>query len=120
MTGRITNNLIEVRQGDSFAINIQVRGKCGRPVNMAGATTLMQVRNADTNALVFSATATDVDVAKGRVTIFLTPTETSAAVGDYITDIQVTLADGSVNTIYPENVNQIATFRITEQVTTGA
>ena len=119
MTGRIVNNLIEVRQGDSFAINIQVKQKC-KPVNLTGATMLMQVRNQDTNALVFSVTGTPVDVVNGKMALLLTPTQTSATVGDYNTDIQITTADGNVNTIFPANVNQVATFRITEQVTTGA
>lgn len=119
MTGRIVNNLIEVRQGDSFAINFWVKRGC-KPVDLTGSTTLMQVRNINSNALVFQATGTLVDGLNGKVAILLTPTETSAAVGDYKTDIQVTLADGSVNTIFPANVNQIGTFRITEQVTTGA
>lgn len=119
MTGRVVNNLIEVRQGDSFAINFWVERGC-KPVDLTGSTTLMQVRNINSNALVFQATGTLVDGRNGKVAILLTPTETSAAVGDYKTDIQVTLADGSVNTIFPAKVNQIGTFRITEQVTTGA
>jgi len=43
--------------------------------------------------------------------------QTKINVGDYNTDIQVTLQDGSVNTIFPSNVNQIGVFRVTEQVT---
>ena len=119
MSGRIVNNLIEVRQGDSFAINIQVKQKC-QPVDLTGASLLMQVRNPETNALIFSVNGTAVDVKNGKMALLLTPTETSAMVGDYNTDIQLTTADGSVNTIFPANVNQIATFRITEQITTGA
>lgn len=119
MTGRIINNVIEVRQGDSYAMNFSVKNGC-KPANLTGATMLMQVRNIDTNALIFEITGTPVDVLNGKMAILLTPTQTSAAVGDYKTDIQVTTADGSVNTIFPANVNQIGTFRITEQVTTGA
>ena len=119
MTGRIVNNLIEVRQGDSLAINFAIKTGCCKPVNLTGSTTLMQVRD-DSNNLIFSVTGTLVDALNGKVAIILTPTQTSAPVGEYKTDIQVTLADGSVNTIFPANVNQIATFRITEQVTTGA
>ena len=32
MTGRVYNNVIEVRQGDSFAINVSVHDKC-QPVD---------------------------------------------------------------------------------------
>lgn len=118
MTGRIVNNLIEVRQGDSYPINIQVKRGC-KPVDLTGATMLMQVRDDDDNVM-FSLLGTAVDVVNGRMALLLSPTETSIPVGDYITDIQITSADGSVNTIFPANVNQIATFRITPQVTQGA
>lgn len=79
----------------------------------------MQVRDSNNN-LIFAVSGTDVDIKNGKMALLLTPTQTSAQVGDYNTDIQLTTADGSVNTIFPANVNQIATFRITEQVTTGA
>ena len=118
MTGRIVNNLIEVRQGDSYPINIEVKQGCN-PVDLTGSTTLMQVRDENNNVM-FTLTGTMVDAVNGKVAILLSPTETSIPVGDYVTDIQITGADGSVNTIFPANVNQIATFRITEQVTQGA
>jgi hypothetical protein len=118
MSGRIVNNLIEVRQGDSFAINLEIKKKC-KPVDLTGATLLMQVRDSNNN-LIFAVNGTDVDIKHGKIALLLTPTQTNAQVGDYNTDIQLTTADGSVNTIFPANVNQIATFRITEQVTTGA
>ena len=118
MRGRMLNNLIEVRQGDSFAINFEIKNKC-KPVDLTGATMLMQVRDADNN-LKFSLTGTNVDVKNGKMALLFTPAQTNIPVGDYNTDIQITTADGNVNTIFPANVNQIATFRITEQVTTGA
>ena len=33
MSGTINNNLITVRQGDSFALNFEIKDKCGKPVN---------------------------------------------------------------------------------------
>lgn len=116
MTGRITNNLIEVRQGDSYPIYIYVRRGC-KGIDLTDATAVMQVRDKDTNAVIFTVTGTEVDVLHGKIALLLTPTETNNPVGDYITDIQITTNDGSVNTIYPLNVNQIGIFRITEQVT---
>lgn len=115
MTGIIQNNLIAVRQGDSFAINISVKDKC-KPVDLTEASILMQVKDEGGN-IFFTITGTPVDAANGKVAILLTPNETSIPVGDYKTDIQLTGSDGSVNTIYPANVNQIAIFRITPQVT---
>lgn len=118
MTGRIVNNLIEVRQGDSFTINLEIKNKC-KPVNLTGATLLMQVKDSGGN-LIFQVSGTPVDAIKGKIALLITPTMTAAAVGDYVTDIQLTKADGSVDTIFPRDVNAIATFRITPQVTTGA
>ena len=117
MTGRIVNNLIEIRQGDSYPINVFVKEGC-KPVDLTGATLLMQVRD-DNGNVKFTKQGTAVDVKKGKMVLLLSPTETSIPVGDYVTDIQITTADGAVNTIYPANVNQIATFRITPQVTQG-
>jgi hypothetical protein len=119
MTGRVINNLIEVRQGDSFTINIAVKDKCGKPINLTGASVLMQVRDSGEN-LIFQVSETPVDVAKGKVALIITPAMSSAAVGEYKTDIQLTKADGTVDTLFPRDVNAIGTFRITPQVTTGA
>lgn len=115
MSGYIQNNVISVRQGDSFAINLSLREGC-RPVDLTGASLLMQVRDENGNVK-FSVSGTAVDVLDGKMAILLTPTETNIPVGDYVTDIQLTLADGAVHTIFPANVNQIGTFRVTEQVT---
>ena len=118
MTGRVINNLIEVRQGDSFPLNLEIKRGC-KPVNLTGAVLLMQVRDSDNNTLVWSLSGTPVDVINGKMALLITPTQTNIPVGDYVTDIQVTTSDGSVNTIFPANVNQIATFRVTRQVTEG-
>ena len=117
MTGRVFNSVIEVRQGDSFTLNIEVREDC-KPVNLSGATLTMQVRDKDSGNLLFGVTGTPVDAANGKMALIITPAMTaSQAVGDYVTDIQLTTADGSVNTIFPADVNKVATFRITPQVT---
>lgn len=115
MTGRVTGNLIEVRQGDSFAINLQVKKGCC-PVDLTGASLLMQVRDTS-GGVVFAVTGTPVDVLNGKMALLIDPTMTSASVGDYETDIQLTTADGSVNTIFPQNVNAVGVFRITKQIT---
>ena len=46
--------------------------------------------------------------------------ESNFRVGSAVYQGDFLISDGSVNTIFPANVNQIATFRITKQVTTGA
>ena len=70
MTGRIINNLIEVRQGDSYPINIQIK-QGGKPVNLTGATLLMQVRDSE-NHLMFSLRGTAIDAAHGKITLLIT------------------------------------------------
>ena len=116
MVGRILNNLIEVRQGDSFALNLAVNDKC-KPMDLTGASVLMQVREKDSGNMVFEVSGTPVDATNGKIALLITPTETSNTVGDYVCDIQLTTAEGDVHTIYPADVNKIATFRITGQVT---
>lgn len=116
MSGEIKYNVISVRQGDSFIINIELKNGCN-PVNLEGAELRMDVRK--NKNLIFSAVGVKVDVEKGKMAIVLTPEQTNNEVGEYDCDIQLTTADGSINTIYPANVNQIGTFRITEQVTQG-
>ena len=116
MSGRITQNMIEVRQGDSFTLNLAISDK-GKPMNLTGATLLMQVRDKDSGTLVFEVSGTAVDVQSGKMALLITPTESGNDVGDYVCGIQVTTAGGDVHTIYPADVNKVATFRITGQVT---
>ena len=116
MSGKVTPTMIEVRQGDSFTLNLAVSSKC-KPMDLTGASVLMQVRQKDSGNLVFAVEGTAVDTAKGKVALIITPSETSNEVGDYVCDIQITTAEGEVHTIYPADVNKIATFRITGQVT---
>lgn len=118
MTGRVVNNLIEVRQGDSYVLDFQIKDGC-KPVDITGATLVMQVKD-DGGNVMFTCLGSMVDALDGKILLNITPQMTSIPVGDYNTDIQLTTADGRVNTIFPANVNAIGTFRITEQVTTYA
>ena len=115
MSGTVQNNVICVRQGDSFAINLEIK-EGNMPVDLTQAQLLMQVKD-ENKAVKFSVLGTPVDAACGKMALLLTPMQTGIDVGDYSTDIQLTLADGAVHTIWPANVNQIGIFRITEQVT---
>ncbi|MBQ8481604.1 MAG: hypothetical protein IJ532_03635 [Alphaproteobacteria bacterium] len=116
MSGRIVNNLIEVRQGDSFNIMLQI-SSCGEPADLANNIVRMQVRD-EQNNIMFELTGNVVDENNGKVVLCITPQESSIEVGDYKCDVQLETADGSTNTIFPLNVNQIGVFRITPQVTT--
>ena len=76
----------------------------------------MQVRD-EQNEKMFELTGNVVDEKGGKVVLCVTPQESSIEVGDYKCDIQLETAEGSINTIFPLNVNQIGVFRITPQVT---
>jgi hypothetical protein len=115
MTGKISHNLIEVRQGDSFVMDFEIKKGC-KPVDLTGASLVMQVKDNAGNTI-FSVNGEMVDAVNGKIAIVLTPIETSKPVGEYKTDIQLTTRDGSVNTIFPADIHQVATFVITEQVT---
>ena len=117
MTGRIlqNNTIIEVRQGDSFTIRMHFH-KDNEDIDLTNAKVNMQVRRSD-DSIVFDLAAVPIEAEKGTVALLLTPTQTNNDVGDYKTDIQVTFEDGSVNTVFPQDVNKIGVFRITEQVT---
>lgn len=116
MTGRVVNNLIEVRQGDSFVIDFQLKER-GKPVDVSNSNLVMQVKDSGGNVM-FTCIAQHVDDKCGKMLLNITPTMTGLAVGDYLTDIQLVDGDGSVNTIFPANVNAVGTFRVTEQITT--
>ena len=118
MTGRILPNgkVIEVRQGDSFTIRLSITKNNSR-IDFTDAVVNMQVRSLDDNTLKFDLLATNIDVSKGQFALILTPTHTNLPVGEYKTDIQLTTKDGSINTIFPADVNRVGVLRITEQVT---
>lgn len=115
MVGRVVNNLIEVRQGDSFDIVLHVITDKGENMDLDGSTFKMQVRN-DNDAVVFEKKG-DVTPSDALVRFALTPSETDKDVGDYVTDIQWTDKYGRVNTIFPQDINKVGVFRITRQVT---
>lgn len=115
MSGKISNNVITVRQGDSFALNLQICNEQGS-VDLSDSELIMQVRNHN-DALMFEICGTIVDSQNGKYAIILTPQQTNIAVGQYKCDIQLTTSDGSVNTVFPADINKIGVFSVTEQVT---
>ena len=117
MTGRIYAGagLIEVRQGDSFNIRFQLK-QGTHPVDLRQSSINMEVRDKD-GKLIFAKQADPIDAQKGQMLLNITPTDTNVPAGEYYTDIELRLPDGSVNTIFPAQPNQVATFRITKQIT---
>ena len=115
MTGRMIKNLIEVRQGDSFVIVVHLLQN-GTDVDLSDSVGRMQVRN-NAGQLVWELEASVISAEEGRILFEITPEKSSIDVGDYQCDIQLEMSDGSVNTIFPANVNQVGVFRITKQIT---
>ncbi|MBP5215507.1 MAG: hypothetical protein J6039_03005 [Alphaproteobacteria bacterium] len=117
MVGRMTKNIIEVRQGDSFTITLHLY-KNGANIDLDGSVVRMQVRR-NSGSLVWELCATSWQDNQGKMLLQITPEYSNIAVGDYKCDIQLETPDGSINTIFPSNIHQIGIFRITEQVTQG-
>ncbi len=115
MTGILNNNGIIVRKGDSFAIAIRFKTEQGM-LDISGAKIKMDVKDMD-DKLLFSKAGQITDALNGLAGIELTPQDTNLDAGDYKTDIQITYADGQVHTIFPQDINKVAYFRVTSQVT---
>lgn len=118
MTGRILANVnvIEVRQGDTFNIKLKFNPQ-NKKINLQNLKIAMQVRQTADDALVFEKQAEVVDSLAAVYLLRLSPAETSIPVGNYKTDIQVIFANSDVNTVFPQDVAKIGTFRVTNQVT---
>ena len=117
MAGYMTQNGIVVRQGDSFDILLQFRNADGKAINIQDWQIKMSVYDADRKVLKFSKNGDIFDVKEGKARIELKPADTGIDAGDYVTDIQVTTDQNDVHTIFPQDVNRVGVFRITEQVT---
>ena len=117
MTGRMVKNLIEVRQGDSFVIVVHLLQN-GTNIDLSDSVGRMQVRK-NTGQLVWELEASVISAEDGQILFEITPELSNIDVGDYQCDIQLEMPDNSINTIFPTNVNQVGTFRITKQITKG-
>ena len=117
MTGRIlqNGNVIEVRQGDSFTIIMNIT-KNNSKINLSGARVDMQVRD-DEGSVKFNLSSTPIDAENGKFVLSLAPAHTNIPLGSYKTDIKLITPDGGVNTIFPADVTKIGVLRITESVT---
>lgn len=117
MTGRIlqNGNVIEVRQGDSFTIIMNIT-KNNSKINLSGARVDMQVRD-DEGSVKFNLSSTPIDAENGKFVLSLAPAHTNIPLGSYKTDIKLITPDGGVNTIFPADVTKIGILRITESVT---
>jgi len=102
---KIVNNKVYLVRGDSGAITVTVLNADGstRAVQ-SGDEILMTVRASPASEILFQKTGPE---------IFIEPEDTAAlAFGTYCYDVQITLADGTVDTIVPKN-----DFIVLEEVT---
>ena len=118
MVGKITPNYITVRQGDSFTILLQFKdGK--NFINIDNAILKMYVKNkADLKNVLIKQGIID-DALNGKAHISIMPEDTLRlkTTDEYITDIQIIFANGETHTIYPQNINSVASFVISQHVT---
>ena len=114
MTGLINSRGITVRQGNSFAIIMRFKLP-DSDLDISGMKLQMRVRDEQGNLILDKAGAVS-DAVHGTAVIELTPQDTDLPLGQYKTDIKATFADGQVHTIYPQNINAVAYFKVTEEV----
>ncbi len=115
MAGVILPNMIIVRKGDSFDIVLQFRTN-DKPLDLTDCIVKMTVRNGEDKVL-FTKSGEIFEPASGKVRLKLLPADTNITPADYKTDIQIKLKTGDVHTVYPGDVNKVAVFRITQEVT---
>ena len=115
MSGILNSRGITVRKGDSFTIVLRFKTEQGL-LDISNAKIKMDVKDMD-NKLLFSKAGQITDALNGLAGIELTPQDTNLEEGDYKTDSQITYANGQVHTIFPQDINKVAYFKVTGQVT---
>ena len=117
MVGIMNQNGIIIRRGDTFDILIHFKNKHGGDLNLEGCTIKMAVKEPKESKPIFTVNAEIISEEEGKARIKLTSKHTRLPLKDYATDIQLTLKNGDIHTVYPQNINQVGVFRITEDVT---
>lgn len=119
MVGKINANGIVVRRGDSFDIVMKFKSKTAQKFDLIGCNIKMAVKNIGDLRNLFIVNGEIIDENQGIARIKLMPSHTKITPKDYICDIQLTLKNGDVHTVFPSNIAKTAIFRITEDVTEG-
>lgn len=115
MSGALHPNGITVRRGDSFTINLHFKDEAG-DINLTGAKLKLSAAKED-GKKVLEKEGVLSDAVHGLAVIELLPEETNIEEGDYQADIQIRMPNGQIHTIFPQNINSLAYFKITPQVT---
>lgn len=116
MAGQMTRNKIVVRKGDSFDVVMQFRHGELQPMDLSQCFLTMSVRRQN-GELLFTKIGEIIEVLSGKVRLKLLPKDTDIDPGVYKTDIQLTLKNGDVHTVFPQEINQVGAFIVTEEVT---
>ena len=87
-----------LKRGDTWTLVFVVRQTPGgAPVDLTGCAAALQVRHPRTDALIATADSLAITPQTGTVTVtFLPATTVAVAVGTYLTDLEITFADGEV------------------------
>lgn len=117
MVGIMNNKGIIVKRGDCFDILMNFRDKKHSNFALDDCAIKMSVKNPETNKLLFSVNAEIISAAEGKARIPLKARHTNNPAQDYVCDIQITLKNGDVHTVYPQDITKPGIFRITEDVT---
>ena len=118
MVGKITPNYIEVRQGDNFTILLQFKDET-KPINITNSILKMQVKNkADLKTIITKQGIID-DGLNGKAHIAIVPDDTKKlnVEDEFVTDIQITFANGEIHTIYPQAIDKVASFIVSQHIT---
>ena len=92
---------IRVFRGDSKTIDITVTSSDGDTVDVSDARAIFTARvgESDTNAVIIDTLSIENGPA-GKIRLLLSPSQTSITPRSYAADIQLTLPDSTVNTIW--------------------
>lgn len=118
MVGKITPNYIEVRQGDNFTILLQFKDE-EKAINITNSVLKMYVKNkADEKTIIIKQGIID-DGVNGKAHISIVPEDTKKlnVKDEFVTDIQITFANGETHTIYPQDISRVASFIVSQHVT---
>lgn len=87
-----------LKRGDTWTLAMVVnQTPGGPPVDLTGCAAALQVRHPRTDAVVATPDSLDIAPQTGTVTIVFLPATTAVVpVGTYLTDLQLTFADGEV------------------------
>jgi hypothetical protein len=87
-----------LKRGDTWTLVFVVcQTPGGAPVDLTGCAAALQVRHPRTDALIATADSLAITPQTGTVTaVFLPATTAAVPVGTYLTDLEITFADGEV------------------------